>query len=134
MSDQHRAHGRIAKIFAAHSTVNHLRREYAHDDVHTNTAESFGSLLERAKLGVYHYMSRKHLSRYLSELSFRWDHRIPIEKVTKGGNRKTIMKPMPFLEIISSLLSGCVGKQLRRTKNFGIRSVINRNPEPYFCL
>jgi hypothetical protein len=73
MSDQHRSHMRIGKTYANHSTVNHLRKEYARGNVHTNTTESFGALLERAKQGVFHYMSTKHLNRHLHEFEFRWN-------------------------------------------------------------
>ncbi|CAB1083331.1 ISSpo8, transposase, partial [Olavius algarvensis Delta 1 endosymbiont] len=55
-------------------SVNHSAKEYARGDVHNNTAESFNSTLERAKQGVFHYMSSKHLPRYLNEIGFRWDH------------------------------------------------------------
>ena len=68
MTDQHHSFRHIANDYAAHSTVNHLRKQYVDGDTHTNTAESFGALLERAKLGVFHYMSSKHLSRYLNEI------------------------------------------------------------------
>lgn len=137
MSDQHNSYRHIARDYAAHSTVNHLRKEYARGDVHANTTESFSALLERVKLGVFHYMSRKHLSRYLNEIGFRWDHRIPEEKVTKKGIKKKIMRPMPFLDMLISLLSQCIGRQVRRTRNSSIKSLTNPgflNPQPYFCL
>ena len=131
MTDQHRSYGHIARQYSAHSTVKHLRKEYARGNIHSNTAESFGAILERVKLGVFHYISRKHLSRYLNEIGFRWNHRIPEEKVTKEGIKKKYMRPMPVIDMLVSLLSGCLGRQLRRTKNFGIRSLTN--PEPATC-
>jgi len=127
MTDQHHSFRRIASDYASHSTVNHLRKQYVDGDTHTNTAESFGALLERAKLGVFHYMSREHLSRYLNEIGFRWDHRIPAVKITKNGNKKKYMKPKPFMVRLRSLLSRCVGRQVRRTKNIGIISSDNLN-------
>jgi hypothetical protein len=137
MSDQHLSYRRIAKDYAAHSTVNHLRKEYARGDVHTNTAESFSSILERTKIGVFHYMSRNHLSRYLNEIGFRWNHRIPEQRITRKGLKKTIMRRMPFMSMLVSLLSQCVGKQIRRTKNFSIKSLTitgTPNSQPCFCL
>ena len=88
MTDQHHSFRHIASDYAGHSTVNHLRKQYVDGNTHTNTAESFGALLERAKLGVFHYMSSKHLSRYLNEIGFRWDHRIPEVKITKKETKK----------------------------------------------
>jgi len=125
MTDQQHSLKRIAQQYAGHSSINHLRKQYVDGSTHTNTAESFGSLLERAKLGVFHYMSRQHLSRYLTEISFRWDHRILAVKTTKNGKKKKYMKPMPFMVRLISLLSRCVGRQVKRTKNLGIVSSDN---------
>lgn len=117
MSDQHHSHMRIGKNYSKHSTVNHLRKEYARDNVHTNTTESFGALLERAKQGVFHYMSTKHLNRYLHEFEFRWNHRIPEEKITRKGEKKIVMRPMPVMDLLKSLLTKVTGKQIFRTPN-----------------
>lgn len=123
MSDGHKSYRRIGRNFAAHETVSHGKREYVRGKTHTNTAESFGALLERAKLGVFHFLSSKHIHRYLVELEFRWDHRIPEDKITRTGKKKIVMKPMPVLEIVASLLSAAAGKQVRRTQNRGILSL-----------
>jgi len=132
MTDQHMSFRKIAKNYAGHLTVNHLRKEYCIGDTHTNTAESFGAMLERTKLGVFHYMSNKHLSRYLNEIGFRWDHRIPEIKITKNGKKKKYMRPMPFMAKLISLLSRCAGRQIRRTHNYSIKSI--DNSQPYYCL
>ena len=120
MSDQHFSYRHAAVGYAAHSTVNHLRKEYARGDVHINSAESFSSMLERVKWGVFHYMSRQHLSRYLTEIEFRWNHCTSEVKITKNGNKKKYRKPFPFLDLLNDLLHLSVGKQIRRTKNYGI--------------
>ncbi len=137
MTDQHRSYGQVAQRYCAHSTVNHLRKEYARGNIHSNTAESFGAILERVKQGVFHHISPKHLSRYLNEIGFRWDHRISEEKTTKKGVKKKYMRPMAVIDMLASLLSRCLGRQLRRTKNFGIRSLTNPkfvSCPPYYCL
>ena len=136
MTDQHHALCNIAKDYAGHSSINHLHKQYSLGDTHTNTAESFSAMLERTKQGVFHYMSNKHLSRYLNELGFRWDHRIPEVKITKNGKKKKYMRPMPFMVRLFSLLSRCAGRQVRRTLNCGITSLSNcsiDNLQPYYC-
>ncbi len=120
ITDENRAYRSIGKQFAAHDWVNHSRKEYARGDIHNNTAESFSAILERAKQGVFHSLSPKHLSRYLHEIGFRWDHRIPELKLTKKGDLKLVMKPMSVIIKLKSLLSRASGRQLRRSLNGGI--------------
>lgn len=52
----------MSKQFSAHSNVNHSKHEYSRGDVHNDTAESFIGNFKRAQIGVFHYMSDKHLS------------------------------------------------------------------------
>ena len=120
ITDENRAYRSIGKQFASHDWVNHSHKEYARGDIHNNSAESFSAILERAKQGVFHYLSKKHLSRYLHEIGFRWDHRIPELKLTKKGDLKLIMKPMSVIIKLKSLLSRASGRQLRRSLNGGI--------------
>ncbi len=68
-------------------------------------------------------MSPKHLSRYLSELSFRWANRDPRVTTTKTGKKKTLWISKPFLEQLKSLLPNAHGSQIRRTVNGGIREI-----------
>ncbi len=60
-------------------TYNHIRVKHTEGDYktdgnnHTNTIEGFWTLLKRSYIGVYHYMSPKHLQRYVDEMSFRYN-------------------------------------------------------------
>ena len=120
MSDQLHAYKAIGKNYAAHDSVNHGAKEFSRNDVHVNTAESFNAILERAKQGVFHYLSRRHLRRYIGEVAFRWNNRDPVEKKTKEGVSKITMQAKPVLEQLQNLLKHAVGTQLRRTIYGGI--------------
>ncbi len=119
-TDELHAYKMIGKKYASHQWVHHQSREYSRGDIHNNTAESFNATLERAKIGVFHYLSKKHLSRYLHEVGFRWNQREPKLKVTKKGKFKIVMKRLPVLTIIESLLVHAPGRQIRRSLNGGI--------------
>jgi hypothetical protein len=43
--------------------------------VHTNTAESVWALLKRQIFGIHHWVSDKHLNRYVSEMTWRFNRR-----------------------------------------------------------
>lgn len=57
----------------AHKSVNHSVGKYVKEQVHTNGIESFWALLKRGYYGIYHFMSAKHLDRYVKEFSFRYN-------------------------------------------------------------
>lgn len=64
-----------------HLSVNHSEREYARTDpetghrVHVNRVESLSRFMRRAVIGVWHQISVKHLGRYASEATFRWNRK-----------------------------------------------------------
>ena len=61
-----------------HHTVNHSAEEYVRGDVHTNSIDGYWSQLKRQIFGIHHWVSRKHLNRYVGESVFRYNRR--------GGN------------------------------------------------
>jgi transposase-like protein len=64
-------HSSYKGILFDHHAVNHTVGEYVRDKAHTNGIESFWALLKRGHYGVFHYMSAKHLHRYINEFSNR---------------------------------------------------------------
>lgn len=44
-------------------------------EAHTNTIESVWALLKRQIIGVHHWISPKHLNRYVAEMTWRFNRR-----------------------------------------------------------
>ena len=77
VTDEYGAYNRIGEHFdGGHETVHHKSGEYVRGDVYTNTAESYFALLKRGVTGSFHSVSRRHLDRYCTEFSFRWNYRM----------------------------------------------------------
>ena len=105
-TDEARAYVGIPRI---HETVKHSAGEYVRYEVpipsagdfvfgtvHTNGMESFWSMLKRGYVGIYHWMSAKHLHRYAAEFQGRHNHR-----------------PMDTLDQMSAIVRGMDGRRLR---------------------
>ncbi len=58
-----------------HEAVNHSKDEWVRGEVHTNSIESFWSLLKRGVIGSFHNVSKGYMPLYLAEFSFRFNHR-----------------------------------------------------------
>ena len=78
-----------------HKRVVHTTGEYVKGEAHTQGIESFWSMLKRAYVGVFHYMSPKHLQRYADEFAAR-----------------ASMRDMDTEAIMTELHLGGVGKRL----------------------
>ena len=76
MTDDCKGYRGIGKEFAGgHQFVNHSAGEYVRGNVTTNTAESYFALMKRGVHGVFHHISKQHISKYCDEFAFRWNHR-----------------------------------------------------------
>jgi len=75
ITDDWDAYASLAANYS-HVIVDHQHGEYARGGFHTNSIEGFWSLFKRGVYGIYHYVSRKHLHRYCSEFSYRYNSRM----------------------------------------------------------
>jgi len=131
ITDKNSSYTKIGKSFANHLTVQRNKRQYANwkTGAHINPVEAVNAVILRALIGVYHRLGRKHLQRYLDEIIWRWNHRVPDAKVR---NRKsssglpstettTVWKPNPVADQMRGLLCEAHGRQPRRTPSWGLR-------------
>lgn len=61
------------KTMMPHKSIDHAVW-YVNGEIHTNTIESFWSLLKRGIIGQYHKVSVRHLPKYIDEFCYRWNH------------------------------------------------------------
>lgn len=73
-TDEWHAYNRLNKTYN-HKRVNHSAKEFVNGMAHTNTIEGFWSHLKRGIFGIYHWVSRKHLQRYVDEFTLRYNTR-----------------------------------------------------------
>ena len=85
-----------------HETVKHSAGEYVREQAHTNGIESFWSMLKRGYIGTYHYMSEKHLDRYVNEFAGRHN-----------------MREQDTPDQMAEIVRGMTGKRLRYTDLIG---------------
>ena len=76
----------INKIYAKHQIIDHSTDEFVRGTVHTNSIEGAFSLFDRMVMGIYHYISKKHMQRYCDEFTYRWNKRklTDIEKFSEA--------------------------------------------------
>jgi transposase-like protein len=55
--------------------VEHGKGEYVRGDVHTQKIDSVWALLKRQIVGIHHWVSPKHLQRYVDEMTWRFNRR-----------------------------------------------------------
>lgn len=96
-TDEAGAYEGLGAMFFKHETVNHKAGKFVRDDITTNGVESVFAVLKRGLHGVYHHASKKHLSRYVDEFTFRLNE----------GNVKH-----HTLTRLDSFIDGVAGKRL----------------------
>ena len=64
--------------------VNHSKGEYVWETIHTNTIEGYWSRLKNSIRGTHVHVSSKHLWKYVSEFSYRYNMRSQPELMFHG--------------------------------------------------
>jgi len=75
ISDEFKSYSNLTKLGFKHYVISHGQKEWAKDDIHTNTLEGFWSQFKRSVNGTYHSVSPKYLQNYLNEFVFRYNLR-----------------------------------------------------------
>jgi len=70
-TDEHAAYNDLDGLFFRQERVNHSANQYVNGMASTNGIESVWAVLKRGLNGVYHQISKKHLTRYVDEFTFR---------------------------------------------------------------
>ncbi|MDE2040292.1 MAG: IS1595 family transposase [Elusimicrobia bacterium] len=83
----------VGKNFSkGHHTVNHKLFQYVRPgNIHTNSVESYFSLMKRGIMGTFHHIGGQHLAQYCGEFAFRWNTRKISD--TARANAALLMTP-----------------------------------------
>jgi len=73
-TDEHSGYRHLGRTFK-HGVVRHGAGEYVNGNHHTNSIEGYWSLLKRQIVGIHHWVSPKHLDRYVDEMTWRFNRR-----------------------------------------------------------
>jgi transposase-like protein len=75
ITDAYKSYNGLADLYE-HVSVKHTEGNYKTDShFHTNNIENFWSTFKRGIIGIYHYVSPKHLHRYTNEFGYRYNNR-----------------------------------------------------------
>lgn len=73
ITDEFKGYNRMNE-WVPHFTINHAV-QYVEGLIHTNTIESFWSLVKRAIFGSHHHYSREHAAAYIIEACYKYNNR-----------------------------------------------------------
>lgn len=72
MTNEYRAYSGMDYLYDQRY-ITYTKGQYVDQCIHTNMIENFWSILKRGITGIYHFVSVKHLDRYLHEFTFRYN-------------------------------------------------------------
>ena len=72
MTDEWKAYNKL-NVKYNHKRVSHGAKEFVNGMAHTNNIECFWSHLKRGVDGIYHWVSKDHLQKYVNEFTLRFN-------------------------------------------------------------
>lgn len=104
-TDEFPSYRPAARYFTGgHHVVKHSKGEYARGEAHSNTCESYFSLMKRGITGAFHHVSKHHLHRYCAEFDFRWNTRqITDSERCEIAMKRTVGKRLTYKEPTSNV-------------------------------
>jgi transposase-like protein len=100
VTDSWRGYNDLHHFVAKHETVNHMVKEWARGEWTTNTVEGFFGQVRRSISGTHHYVSNKHVGRYLSEFDYRYSTRGETDAQRMAGRIRQVEGPLPYKTLI----------------------------------
>jgi transposase-like protein len=79
ITDEANVYKALGKYYYKHNSINHSKGEYVKNEsceafiITTNAVEGMFGLLKRGIDGIFHWVSKKHLQKYLNEFNFRYN-------------------------------------------------------------
>ena len=73
-TDEHSGYRHLGRTYN-HGIVRHAAGQFRTGQFHTNSIEGVWAQLKRQIIGVHHWVSPKHLDRYVGEMTFRYNRR-----------------------------------------------------------
>jgi hypothetical protein len=73
-TDEHMGYRRMGMKYP-HGVVHHTQKVFVDGKFHTQTIDGYWSQLKRQIFGIHHWVSVKHLDRYVAESSWRYNRR-----------------------------------------------------------
>lgn len=107
-----------------HVTVKHEDGGYVvkigNEKFHTQNIENFWSVFKRGIIGIYHFVSAKHLHRYCNEFGYRYNRR-ELNGVEKFDSAllNADCRTLPYLKLIG---------RLTNAKLDSIAETLSKNP------
>lgn len=99
-TDAHPVYQRL-EGYPQHQIVNHQQGEFKRGEAHTNSIESVWALLKRQIVGTHHWVSPKHLEKYVQEMTWRLNRRSMTPADRMNDLFECVAGALPYKVLIS---------------------------------